>query len=338
MTGRHRRSVGPGLFTCLMGFWLAFSVSHLHAFTKYAGEAFSLGVGARALGMGSAFVSIVGGTASIYWNPAGMSWEGRREFLAMHSERFGGAVNYDFVGYSQPLGTGERGSVLGGGVIRLGVPGIIETAVPNPDEGPGAENRPFSIGSLGTAQYQFLLGYATALRGRIRVGGSVKVVHKILADARGTGFGFDLGTIIPLGKDAPVSLGIVMQDIPTTFVAFNTGEKETTAPTLRAGLSLNNGFSVPGGHVIAAVATSIRFTNRGTMADQFAMGPLSLNLHVGAEYRIGKEVALRGGLDEGTPTAGGGVMLGKFAADYAWYGSPDEGLENTHRVSVGFYF
>ncbi len=317
-----------------------------HAFTKYAGEVFSIGVGARALGMGSAFVSLVGGTSSLYWNPAGMSWDGQREFLAMHSERFGGELRYDFAGYSHPLKSTDRRAVLGVGLIRSGVHGIVETGVPNPDEDPGPGNRPFSVGSIGTAEYQFLLGYATELRGRLRIGGNVKVVHKDLSDSRGTGFGFDLGAIVPLGEGEPLSLGVVIQDIPTTFVAFDTGRRETTAPTLKTGLSLNNGIGVPGGKVIIAVASSIRFTHRGSSEDsapplspdQFSVGPVSMNLHIGGEYQIGKQVALRGGLDEGTPTAGGGVLLGNFAADYAWFGSPDEGLDNTHRVSIGFYF
>jgi hypothetical protein len=288
--------------------------------------------------MGSAFVSHIGGTSSLYWNPAGMSWDGQKEFLAMHEERFGGAVNYDFVGYSHPLPAKDRKAVLGFGLIRLGVSGIVATGVENPEEDPGPGNIPFSLGSIGTAQYQFMLGYATEVRGRLRIGGNVKVIHKDLSDSKGTGFGFDLGAIVPLGKEEPLSLGVVLQDIPTTFVAFDTGERETTAPTLRTGLSLNNGIVVPGGSVVVAVASSIRFTNRGSVADQFSAGPVSINLHVGGEYQIGKQVALRGGLDEGTPTAGGGVLLGNFAADYAWFGSPDEGLDNTHRASIGFYF
>ncbi len=313
-------------------------VSSLRGFTKYAGEVFSIGVGAKPLGMGSAFVSQVGGTASIYWNPAGMSWEDRRELLAMHSERFGGEVKYDFVGYSHPMDGGDRGSVLGIGLIRLGVAGIIETGIPDPDEEPGPNNRPYEIGSIGTAQYQFMLGYATEVKGRIRIGGNVKIVHKSLHEVKGTGFGFDLGTVIPLGNDSPLSMGIVVQDVPTTFVAFNNGTRETTAPTLKTGLSLNDGIDVPGGDVVVAVATSVRFTNRGSVVDQFSAGPVSLNLHLGGEYRIGEQVALRGGLDEGTPTAGGGLQLRNFAADYAWFGSPDDGLDNTHRVSAGFYF
>jgi hypothetical protein len=317
---------------------LHLTVGNLCAFTKYSGEAFSIGVGARALGMGSAFVSQVGGTASIYWNPAGMSWDGRRELLAMHSERFGDIVNFDFVGYSQPLAEGDRGAVLGFGVMRVGVSDFFKPELEDPDLPPGTDNRAYIIGTFGTAQYQFMFGYATELWGRIRVGGNVKVVYKSLYEKKGTGFGFDLGSIIPLGKDAPLSLGIVLQDIPTTFVAFNSGTRETTAPTLKTGLSLNDGIDVPGGDITVAVATSVRFTNRGSVVDQFSAGPISLNIHLGGEYRIGEQVALRGGLDEGTPTVGGGILLGNFSADYAWFGSPDDGLDNTHRVSVGFYF
>jgi len=38
-----------------------------------AGQFLKIGVGARALGMGSAFSSVAGDGSSLYWNPAGIS-------------------------------------------------------------------------------------------------------------------------------------------------------------------------------------------------------------------------------------------------------------------------
>ena len=40
---------------------------------KYAGSFLELGVGARAMGMGGAFVSIADDGSAFYWNPAGVS-------------------------------------------------------------------------------------------------------------------------------------------------------------------------------------------------------------------------------------------------------------------------
>src|SRR5271157_5990169 len=39
---------------------------------EYAGESLAIGVGARALGMGGAFVAVADDASTSYWNPAGL--------------------------------------------------------------------------------------------------------------------------------------------------------------------------------------------------------------------------------------------------------------------------
>src|SRR6266850_6391202 len=60
--------------------------------TRYAGEFLRIGVGARALGMGSAFVGLADDGTSAYWNPAGLATLRSREATAMHAEQFGSIV------------------------------------------------------------------------------------------------------------------------------------------------------------------------------------------------------------------------------------------------------
>ena len=97
--------------------------------TKYAGEFMAIGGGARALGMGGAFAAVARDASSIYWNPAGVSGMQKRQALAMHSERFGDLVNYNFGAYVQPskLVDEKWEPVIGGGIIHLGVDDIIVT-------------------------------------------------------------------------------------------------------------------------------------------------------------------------------------------------------------------
>src|SRR5512141_108181 len=75
---------------------------------KYAGEFLKLGVGARALGMGGAFVGLSDDATAGYWNPAGLGFLQTHTFLPSHAEEFGQALNYDFAAYVHPLGHHEN--------------------------------------------------------------------------------------------------------------------------------------------------------------------------------------------------------------------------------------
>ena len=57
---------------------------------SHAAEFLSHGVGARALGMGSVFVSIADDATATYWNPAGLAKITKKHaFSAMYSDSFG---------------------------------------------------------------------------------------------------------------------------------------------------------------------------------------------------------------------------------------------------------
>jgi len=89
--------------------------------TKYAGEPYHLGVGARALGRGGAFVAARPDASSAFWNIASLSSINRIEVLAQHAEAFGSLLNHDFISVAIPSRTesgwafGAYGTYLGGG-------------------------------------------------------------------------------------------------------------------------------------------------------------------------------------------------------------------------------
>src|SRR3972149_696648 len=76
---------------------------------------FLLGVDARALGMGGAFVAVTSGASSVYWNPAGLALLDKTEVSLLHVSLWEDTY-YDFVGIGYP--TLDYGS-LGIGAIRL---------------------------------------------------------------------------------------------------------------------------------------------------------------------------------------------------------------------------
>lgn len=317
-----------------------FAGSGLLAQSKYAGESFSRGVGARGLAMGSAFSSVTEGASSLYWNPAGIASPLGRELMAMHSESFGGEVDYDYLGFVQPLSQEPAKSAFGVGVIRLGVSGFQETALPDSTKPIGPDNRPYVVNTFSIADYAFLFGYSREVRHDLRMGGNVKVLHRSLYRESATGFGFDIGILYAPVSLSPLQIGVSAQDVTTSFLSYSTGKSERIRPTLRVGASTAGGIQLWHGRIILATDLVFRFEDRGSQVDNFAIGIVSGTYHIGGEYLLdpeklkGVRLALRGGLDEEIPSIGAGVGFGRFSFDYAWLGKVDEDLGTSNRVSM----
>ena len=97
--------------------------------TKYAGAFMEDGGGARALGMGSAFVAVADDASAAFFNPAGIVDAQRVELMLMHSERFGDLVDRDYFSYVQPLrGEGWAGGAFAISLIHLAVDDIPITS------------------------------------------------------------------------------------------------------------------------------------------------------------------------------------------------------------------
>jgi hypothetical protein len=328
------RSCLPGILAVLL------TCAGLSAQSKYSGESFSRGVGGRGLAMGSAFSSVTEGASSLYWNPAGIAGPAGREIMAMHSESFGGEVDYDYVGFAQPLSGEPARSAFGIGVIRLGVSGFQETALPDSTEPIGPGNRPYVVNTFSISDYAFLFGYSREVKPTLRLGGNVKVLHRSLYRESATGFGFDIGFLYAPVSLSPLQVGVSAQDVTTSFLSYSTGKSERIRPTLRVGASTARGIRLWHGSVVFATDLVFRFEDRGSSVDNFAFGDVSGTYHIGGEYLLDREklhgvlLALRGGLDEEIPSVGAGVGFGRFSFDYAWLAEVDEDLGTSNRVSM----
>ena len=69
----------------------------------------SIGVGARAIGMGEAYVGISNDALALYWNPGGLVFTEGVSFTTTHTEWFAG-ISHDFVGIAVPIGNGTIGA------------------------------------------------------------------------------------------------------------------------------------------------------------------------------------------------------------------------------------
>ncbi len=292
---------------------------------KYAGDFISTGVGARALGMGGAHAAISGDVTHGYWNPAALTKIQYPEISAMHSRRFGGIVNYDYLGFAAPFRSSET---LGLNIVRLAVDDIPIPVLTSPTEELSETNRPTIDHYVSDAEYAVYLSYAKQRTAKFSYGANVKLIRKGTGDNSAMGLGFDIGALWnPTGK---LLLGANLQDITTTILAWDTGTKELIAPTFKLGASypLNIGF---GSKLLVASDLDVRMEGRDYAA-QVNFGAISVDPRVGAELLVKNVAALRIGRDDmGSFTAGAGIRLPRLDLDYAFLSHDD--FDATHRVS-----
>ena len=93
-----------------------------------AGAFLKMGVGARALGMGSAFVGLADDSTAAFWNPAGLAQLQKHEASFMHANLTLDRT-YNFFNYAHVLKTkkGDKNGVVALSHVRFGIDGIPET-------------------------------------------------------------------------------------------------------------------------------------------------------------------------------------------------------------------
>ena len=191
---------------------------------EYAGDPLSIGAGARALGMGSAFVGVSDGATSLYWNPAGLTRLGRNEIQAQHAEQFGGTINHDIIVVGIPSNAGT----FSVGLVRVGVDGIQRSALEDPGRSIGADNRPTVSGNTGTSDYSLDVGYGRAINEKLSLGSRAKVIWRKLSVGNGTGYGIDLG-LQYIARDS-LRVGLVIRDARATRISFDSGKATPFPP------------------------------------------------------------------------------------------------------------
>jgi hypothetical protein len=305
---------------------------------KYAGEFISLGVGGRALAMGGAYVALANDVTAGYWNPAGLSSISYPQIILMHDEQFGSLVNHDYGAVAFPVGS--RSSV-GISLIRLGVDDIPDTRNAGVDINgnltydPTQFSRvdPDRVTYFNAADWALYLTYARKHSDDFSYGANIKLIRRELGGNGATGIGFDLGICYTPFDN--VLLGANLQDVTTTFLAWDTGRNELISPTLKVGTAyLIEAF---GGRFAPAIDMDLRFENRRS-ASTFSLGPVSFDVHTGMEFLFKDLVALRVGYsDVKQLTLGAGVHLPKLNIDYSFVKFDGiNQLGNTHRISMTF--
>ncbi len=294
-----------------------------------AGAYLSMGIGARPLGMGNAFVAVADGSSSLYWNPAGLSRIRRHQTMLM-SGSLGVDRFYNYLDYVYPLvwGDDEEGGTFAsswsfgdedqgpsyGGVAL----GWINFSVKN-IEGRDDYGRP--TGNFEDKENTLIVGFGKQFGGKFSCGTSFKYHIQKLEKEKATGFSFDFGTMYD--PSLAWSFGLCVQNIMGSLK-----------------------WSLDGGSVKDDILLNIRFgsayralKNKLLLAlDVEKTLQQNIRFYFGSEYQISKNVSLRAGSSNFNPTLGTSLILPfkifTMKLDYALLMDMQEDLNWTNRFSL----
>ncbi|MEM6320362.1 MAG: PorV/PorQ family protein [Bacteroidota bacterium] len=313
---------------------------------KYSNEFLSIGIGARARGMGNATVASTNSVMAGYWNPAALAALDLQgpQFGAMHTEQFAGVAKFDYLGAVLPLS--KPNQKFGISLIRFGIDDIPNTL--SLFESDGSINYD-NIVPFSSADYAFLGSYAQKIntqKGNLYIGGNAKIIYRQIGPfAQSWGFGLDASALY-VGKKW--KLGLVVRDATNTFNAWSfslteaeqsvlslTGNDlpinsvEQTKPQIILGAAypfeLNENWDLL--VELDAIATTDGQRNTLVSAD-----PVSLDAALGAELDFKDLIYVRFGVNNFQresnfdtedfltlqPNLGIGLQIQQFKVDYAF--------------------
>jgi len=322
------------LTTVLALFAISFTVYAEDTY-RYAGEFLNTGAGARALGMGGAFVAVADDGTTAYWSPGGLPALTSREISFMYCQQFKNLVKTNYISYVHPE---SRWGAFGISWLRLSVEDIPKTGYIDANQNnmqdfddkndngikdPGELyiEHPIQIGSFDDIEEGVFVTYGLRLSKAFTVGLNLKYIRQILADNSSTGIGIDAGGLYEVFDGFKV--GFNLQDVTKTKLKWDSATKHEDIIPL----------SVKFGAAYTAQVQSLKSVITLSWSLDTKYGT---EMHYGVEWWLMKILALRVGLNAGEFTVGTGLKLSDFQVDYAFIGHDD--LGNTHRISTSVRF
>lgn len=293
----------PYAFVLFAAFLLVPSTQLARALESGA-EFLSIGAGARASGMGSAYTALSDDSNSIYYNPGGLALA-KREVSLMHSAwALGGS--YDFAAAAFPAGDYKTAVSF----TRLDH-GTLE------GRGAGGERS----GGFGASDKAVGLAVARGFGG-FSLGAGIKYISSSIAGYTASALAFDLGAVKKLAG-APVTLGLAARNLGRGLKYAD--KRENLPLTLNAGAA----WAVLPSINLAAEVERLVHDRRTSFS-------------VGTEYALANSLALRGGYAAGSGGAPGamcgglGFNAGQFRMDYSF--APFGSLDTTRKFSMSMAF
>lgn len=266
-----------------------------------AGALLTYGAGARAFGMGRAFVGLADDATAVYWNPGGLSGIPQNQAVLQHASLLDGNA-YEYLGYAHIFPYV--------GTLALGATLLNQGAA----EGRDTYNLP--TGEFTNQQLGVLLGFGTDLTPTLAAGAAVKLVNQNLAHTSATGFGLDLGLMY---KPWPfLNFGLAIQNLVAPSLTL-VSEAERYPQNLTVGIS--------GRFLEDRVKADLDLAKN---MDQDGLKP-----RFGMELSPWGDLRVRAGLDDTEIAVGAGYSYQGFQLDYA---VGFQAVSLLHKVSLSYLF
>ena len=317
--------------TCLALVLLLGAFGSARAQSEAGAQSLLIAPGARADGMGRAFVAVANDANAVWWNVAGLAFINGHDAALTYTKLvpdLANDVNFSYLSYVQKVeGLGGIGGSFGylsyGQSEATDVDGNV-------------------IGTFNSNEIAPSIAYGTDLIPNMGFGVSLKLVRVDLAPGgltldqrpgKGTTFAADFGWLYKIPK-WKASLGATLSNIGPDIAYIDQDQSDPLGRNVKVGAAYSPFETDVHRVLLAADATRYLLPGRTLAIDQW---------DVGAEYEFNHLLALRAGYISdpiGTVTAatyGFGVMYHGFRLDYANV-PQSEFLDRVNRFSAGYHF
>jgi len=359
--------------TLICIFMLLFSFSQVYAVSEAAVLFLMISPGARASGMGEAFVALADDATAVFWNPAGLAFQEGRELTLMHANwlpQFGSDLFYEFGAYRQSF---EGIGTVGLNITYLNLGKQIITG----------EDSPEPLGEFSSYEFAVSGTYGTKLAENWAVGLGLRYIRSALSsvgagaekgDGKANAFSFDVSTLYKVPFMTRLSFGMNLSNMGPKITYIDAAQADPLPTNLKIGLAYRivddqyNKLTVTGdmNHLLVkrnsdgtsdpwykAIVTSPwtiveKETQNLGSEDEKVVGQSTIFngiLSTGIEYWYSNLIALRAGYYYDEPgkvkfvSFGAGIQYNLYRFDFG-YVSAAEGhpLANTMRFSLTMGF
>ncbi|MCY4170336.1 MAG: PorV/PorQ family protein [Bacteroidetes bacterium] len=277
-----------------------------------AAQFLKLGVGARAISLGGAYVAEANDMSAVYWNPAGFARLTGRH-LQLSNTQYLADVNYNFAAF-------------GTSIDRFGSIGLSLLMVDSGDMAVRTEAQPEGTGEqFNTLSFALQVSYARNLSSQFSLGANIKLIQEQIWHSKASAIAFDIGTLFTTPFSS-LRLGASMSNIGPKLrmegrdILFSEDPSPNTVGTAEIvnAQYRTDGFSMP---LIFRVGLAWDAINNGThrivlMTDATHPNDNAEYVNAGAEYTFRDLISFRAGYrnlfepdTEQGITAGGSLMI-----------------------------
>jgi S-layer homology domain len=291
----------------------------------------TIGVGARAIGMGRTYVGVAEGSDALFTNPAGIARATNPQLSSMYTSLLND-INYTVIGGVYPYG--DR-SAIGAGIINSYTGDIQLTDANGTPAGNGSWSN--TVLFLSGATYLNTLHAFKHVDKDILIGGSFKYFSvggggandvATVGDSAGTGYSADLALLYP--ATSYLTLGLNYQNILASKLTRSSGINEDIASNLKVGAKI----CLLGKEGQSYTTHNVRrlYLNADYDFGSDVDGPA----HIGLEFWPVSNLAFRAGADGNNATAGVGIRLGGIEFNYAYHPYSGIGENATSFFSISY--